>query len=60
MESTLDLLATVMTWGSIALVVWGASLTIGHLLSSLRLGEERGSRKSRDHDRLPGGIARSH
>jgi len=60
MESTLDLLTTVMTWGSIALVVWGASLTIGHMLSSLRPGDERGSRRSRDQDRLPGGIARSH
>jgi hypothetical protein len=60
MESTYDLLATVMTWGSIAFVVWGASLAIGHMLSALRPGNDQGSRPSREHDRLPGGIVRLH
>lgn len=60
MESTYDLLATFLTWGSIAFVVWGASLAIGHALSALQAVEERGSRRSSDDDRLPGGIARSH
>jgi hypothetical protein len=58
MESTYDLLATVMAWGSIAFVVWGASLAIGHALSALRPGDGRDSHR-RD-DRLHGGIARSH
>jgi hypothetical protein len=34
MDTNLDLMATVMVWGSIALLVWGASLVIGQLLAS--------------------------
>lgn len=56
MDTNLDLMATVMVWGSIALLVWGASLVIGQLLASCEPLKGRARTGDARHDLADGSL----
>jgi hypothetical protein len=51
MDAIVNIVAEVLLLGSLALLVWGAILTVGQLVRSGRVQRTTGERESRGEDR---------
>jgi hypothetical protein len=54
MDAIVDIVAQVLLLGSLALLIWGAILTVGQLFRSERAQRAAGERESRGEDRRHG------
>lgn len=58
MEAQVDAIVTIITWGMVALLVWGAKLVLDELLASSTRQPTRapGARRERGDGRFAGGT----